>query len=1135
MYPHLGLNPNFPCLRCDVTLDNMDWSVVPNDQTCDPSLQQEWQNLASQACQHSHVCQDGICVGQPYSCPPLQGCEGPTEAFPHVCDLTGPGSNTGGCQVQQMASGTVCAPQVHGCMRAAACTGNSGSCPHQVELPGIIFQDPGKAMSPVLPSGDAISLESPVVPSNTDITVRYTNFRTECGELRLRQAVIPEGACSLSRVSDRLGGFGSDFEAPPRGGFEMLVTPSDAPMVLLHASSFANVVAIESDSSTLANVPLGEAGDLSRAVGRGFEATGVADAFLDIELRREHAVNLHQVVVADTAGVETTFTFPAVQVPNAWLVVSGQAQATPSPGFDWSAVATMRFVRDGHVAFDVSDGTQLFSVRRVTLRTRAQAPPCATAEVLPSVPEGDGSTPAVAVDGGSAEVTLMHADTPRPMDITALYDLPRNEFVPGVHLVLDVAIGVTVLDASGLEDGDTDATVSEVHLVTASGATIVAPVLSINEVTYDTNGAAWAHIVSPLRPGTLPASRTDTSFAAITGVRVGISTGSPLVAVATARIRNVYVTKTLLCAHALSSNVNGAVELFVESTAEPAVQLTPDQPGSPELKSVQWGSPTIAGPTFDFDLSTLFDEECQCFRHAVLVMDLTLPAPSEAVTRLDLLDIGTGNGLRLDMAGASVQHRAPTSATPKRRLRLALDGPHAVVVGPISNWASINALRLHRAVTARDDAAFTLHSLHVERTTVPCISSTALPLPGTVPPSGVIVSHDMPSTLAVGDALGRLSQASVDASSQSSQAGVWTDGGVSGDDSYSAAAVVPNARGEPLLVAVGTTTGTSDTTFAGQPVGLAAGAIVAARHARTAAGVWAIELGAGITASDVVGAATSSLRPSLRRLASDFPHIDATASGNAAHAENGGSARRLASGEVTDGLACPAGYIPAASNPGKCYTVLTGSVARTWLDAHHTCAVVTGGRGTLAHPTSVAEQAQLLNLANGANPWVGLRRVYAELVWDDGSYGTPAEVYRQTYIHGCFHMTNLGVEEADCGWQMAVACEWRADWFDSCPAKWRSIGSSCVHLVTERKNWLEAREHCKAIMPGSDLVSIRNSGENDQVFSYGSPFGGTSLYIGINDLEVEGHMVWAGTGKANAHFSDWYGVPYPWWMLHVGR
>ena len=65
-----------------------------------------------------------------------------------------------------------------------------------------------------------------------------------------------------------------------------------------------------------------------------------------------------------------------------------------------------------------------------------------------------------------------------------------------------------------------------------------------------------------------------------------------------------------------------------------------------------------------------------------------------------------------------------------------------------------------------------------------------------------------------------------------------------------------------------------------------------------------------------------------------------------------------------------------------------------------------------------------------------------------------------------------------------------------------------TYLLLDSTGWLESE--AEAITLGGHLATINNQAENDFVFGTFGSFGGTtrSLWIGLNDADVEGNFVW---------------------------
>jgi len=1074
-----------PCRRCDVTVNNTGWTPVPDDQICDRTAQFDWENLRWQACTYNNVCRDSMCTGELYSCPPLQECEAPVDSFPHVCDMTGPGSTTGGCQAEPLPEGTVCAPQVHGCMLEATCNGVSGTCPPQVPLSGIIYQDQAKAVVPLLPDGSPVVVEAPTMPSLTTVSASYDSFRAECGELRLRQAIIPDGTCLDTRVSDRLGGFGIEFDAPPRGGFEIIATSNDEPIQLFHDDQLGRILANENGVGGNASlVPLTMDGNFASAIG-SHARNGVAEPFLDVEVRREHAVNLRAAFLVDAHGAEVQFNFPSMNVAGEWLVLSGRGEHAPDAAFDWLNVVGVRLVRDGTIGLSVPFGTTLLSLRRLTLRTRALAPPCPYVEFIGATSVIHSASTVIVEDTTLFEAAIVATD------VNLFYDTAQNRFKQNVFV--ETEVGLPAADVS----------VAEIQLITEGGPSIVAGVAQPIEPVLGADGLYWTRVIVPARPGTLSPDVTDTSFSAVSKLRVGVPTFHVSeYNVTNIALRRVYITRSLRCAHAMGARAED-LEVFVESTTSPAVHLAPVSIDASLLHDVTKApSGDVFGPSFDLNLAPLFDAECQCFRHVSLDIEMTIPVHIGGLSRVSFLQLATGHGLHVDMSTAS---RLPSMMEPnspnRRRLRVSLDGPGVAMVGPIENWENVDAVRFERTATL-GMPTFVLHSIQAQKHDVPCVSGTALPLRGFVEPGGAVAADSVATHLAVADGSGRLARMR-QGSTLSRHSGIWHDGGRDGDDEYSAATVLSNGRGESLVVALGHTAAASDPRFAGHAVTAGAGDVVAARHARTGAGAWALELGAGVTGYSVSGA-VSTIIQSSRRLA-DVPSPTLSSAP---------LRRRL------NGATCPPEYEPSLSDSELCVTLLT---TRTWSHARRACKVATHGLGFLMHPRTSEDFGQVLgmaqNAATGRTPWVGLRRAHDKFTWNDGELEDPSNIDHVSG-QGCWVATPDGLREVGCEEGHVGVCAMPSDRYDSCPPSWYALHGYCVHYEYDFKSRSDAHTVCKELLPGSTLVSVRNVEQDYGFWAYGAREY-ASMYHGLSDTRLEGSFIWE-EGDLQTEYSHWY-------------
>ena len=861
VYPHMGLHPDLPCMQCDVTVSNTEWTTAPDDTVCDVTQQWDWINVVSQACTYDHTCTAGFCTGSAYSCPPIQACEAPVSGFPHVCDLTGPGSETGGCQRVTLEAGVVCAPQVHGCMPESVCTGTLGTCPPQIELPGIIYEDTGKELGLRLVDGTAADPAYPVVPSVEEVAAAWTNFRVQCGELQLHMAVIPDGACDVRRVSDTVGhGWGNAFSSPLRGSLAALTEP----VVVAYAQSTRTVRpvsasdAVQGDAFTL-RLDSG-AGDFLVDAPKTLGTTGLPSPSLDLEVRRDHGAQLSQAVLVDAQNRSMAFNLPLVQTQGVWTVVSGTpsaAAAASTSGFDWSAVTGLRLVRAGTRVIDsVAEGTALFSVRAVRVRTSAQGPPCPTAFIS----SADGN--ATIVDLPAVSDTLFEAPLPTaPLNLLGWYSTATNAFAEDTFLSLEVQA-----PAAGFAP-------TEVSLRGADGEGLVAAVASapvpMADAAGNTTGSnlEWVRVMVSLRTGFLTSGVSDTTFLSTASVGVRFAAGVPTES--TARVRRVQLGKGAFCAHASESAINGGLDLFVESSQSAAVVLT-TVADSTVLHDSASGLADVGSSGFDVDLSSVYDASCECMPNAVVELDVTLPNPWMSLSRLDVVDASTDDGIHVTLPRAAY-NPAAGSANPtgpwRTTISAPLHGDGVTYVGPPASWQSVTSLRFHRTLDADSPAevlgTITVHAVRVLRTSVPCVTTTTLLAYGFEEPAGAVATADRDIVLGLGDeASGDLVRTDDAAATLSRQAGAWRDGGVGGDDAYIAMTVLdtPLPTGSVAVLA-GLSKSTSALRVAGKDLVASSGApvgIVAGRESRTGRGLWASSLGEGV----VPAAAVSTLMPS---------------------------------------------------------------------------------------------------------------------------------------------------------------------------------------------------------------------------------------------------------------------------------
>ena len=91
----------------------------------------------------------------------------------------------------------------------------------------------------------------------------------------------------------------------------------------------------------------------------------------------------------------------------------------------------------------------------------------------------------------------------------------------------------------------------------------------------------------------------------------------------------------------------------------------------------------------------------------------------------------------------------------------------------------------------------------------------------------------------------------------------------------------------------------------------------------------------------------------------------------------------------------------------------------------------------------------------------------------------------------------------------------------------KKVNGVCyMFSVRSKKSWTEAREDCRKLGSGYDLVKIVNKKANDAIRTYIRRKGKREDYwIGFNDRTLEGHFNWA--DGVETYFGTEY-TRYPW-------
>lgn len=815
LWAHQQVNPDAPCQVCNVVLSNTEWSMVPDDSACDPRLQADWEGTAAQFCTWRHSCLAGQCVGLPYSCPPLQPCEMVQDGFPHVCDLTGPASATGGCRRLKRPRGSVCAPQVHGCLPAAECIGTVGSCPNQLTLPGIIYQDNEKLLEPLMPDGGPLDPEIAVVPSVDAVLARYVAFRVQCDVLQLRMAIIDGGGstCRATDVSDDVGnGWGAGFDPPPRA---VMLLRADAVALAFTAnqSEFAvrelRVADDNGDSDDgdeaggatrlehaayshdevepLNTTVVATASDLSAAVNPTCDC--LADAHIEMDVFSMGSERVVGGRLVDATGRTVTFSLAGALVSGQWGTAVGALDADNTTDFDWTRVAGVVLVRTGPAQrAPERDGAVVAFVGNMRVRTHV-SPPCAAAVVVDD--EAPQSAPARLVDGRAARAEfVVAADGGAAVDVTGVFSADSGEFVDGVLGLRVRAVGARGAGADAYADATSTDSMrcwepAELRLVGEDGDGLVVPLSLAAAGRADWRAGEWVRVAVALHEGMLsqPALGAET-WARLTNLTVAlarVSTGATCAAgtaieadgtVVDVEVRGVSIERVdFACSqfrrHTLPVAASGGVAAIAGASADDAVVLHPsaDDPLL-TMETATGFTGVVAAQRFQLDLAALFDEDTQTFPGAYLEIEAHFESPTCVIGEVEFMSGDGTGGLRVPVGAAWHVERggmrfeavdddgAPLSGAGLNRARVALEAQHVLGV-PDDGWSSIISMRFYRTGGAGDPGFLMgksmVTSLSIRSYELPCDEATAVFAAPKGPPAPSAVVLDREVELVAAD------------------------------------------------------------------------------------------------------------------------------------------------------------------------------------------------------------------------------------------------------------------------------------------------------------------------------------------------------------------------------------------------
>ncbi|KAK7113643.1 lectin-like [Littorina saxatilis] len=93
----------------------------------------------------------------------------------------------------------------------------------------------------------------------------------------------------------------------------------------------------------------------------------------------------------------------------------------------------------------------------------------------------------------------------------------------------------------------------------------------------------------------------------------------------------------------------------------------------------------------------------------------------------------------------------------------------------------------------------------------------------------------------------------------------------------------------------------------------------------------------------------------------------------------------------------------------------------------------------------------------------------------------------------------------------------------SCRTGWTSYEDSCYTVITDKQSWTGAQDVCETLI--AHLVTIATSRENSAVYQLVKNAKADAAWIGLHDLEREGHFQWVTTNR-EANYTNWDTTSY---------
>ncbi|XP_022092732.1 hepatic lectin-like [Acanthaster planci] len=97
-----------------------------------------------------------------------------------------------------------------------------------------------------------------------------------------------------------------------------------------------------------------------------------------------------------------------------------------------------------------------------------------------------------------------------------------------------------------------------------------------------------------------------------------------------------------------------------------------------------------------------------------------------------------------------------------------------------------------------------------------------------------------------------------------------------------------------------------------------------------------------------------------------------------------------------------------------------------------------------------------------------------------------------------------------------------------CPPFWTLRGNRCYRFVGKEMDWHAAQSYCNGLDHRANLVSLNTASEAQFIHHMFAEKGGglfSNYWIGLNDIDSEGHYKWVGTNRPMSYHNWNAGQP----------